>query len=707
MMIRDDSGQSPLVLVVDDEPSLRLYMRAAMQKAGFKVIEAEDGETALDLFTANKPDLILLDLVMPGMDGFETCKVVRRLPGGLYTPILMVTGSDDKDSIEKAFEAGASDFVSKPINWAMLGHKGKYLLRVGQAFRELDRNRRRLAKTQELAKLGNWQIDLTDFEFSCSSKACRLLGLNGKNQASYADFLSPIIARERDSVKEKMDHAAQCKHNIVLNYPVILPDGTQKHILNQGEILFNKNGTPELMLGVIQDVTQLKQAEEEIRLLAFYDSLTGLANRALFMDRLEQAIAGARRNRQKFALLFLDLDKFKLINDTLGHQIGDLLLKQVAARLKSNIRSSDTAAAAGTDSPDSVIARLGGDEFTVLLSNIKEAEAAAKVANRLIREIADTYHLEGHDVVMTTSIGISVFPEDGTESSMLLKNADSAMYHAKNNGRNSYQFYMESLNRAALERLSMERDLKKALENGEFVLFYQPQIDLASRRIVGAEALIRWLHPMKGMIPPDKFIPIAEESGQIIDINRWVLQTACRQKNEWLEAGLNPVSVAVNLSGYKLSSQDIIKTIKDALGTTNDGHKNLEIEITENVLMQDTKETVSTLQQIKALKLRIALDDFGTGYSSLSYLTSFPVDIIKIDRSFVMGCTTEPKNLIIIKAIIAMGHSMDKRIVAEGIETEEQYSLMKALGCDEGQGYFFKHPVPQDVFAGLLADGHL
>jgi PAS domain S-box-containing protein len=269
MMIRGDSGQSPLALVVDDEPSLRLYMRAAMQKAGFKVIEAEDGETALDLFTANKPDLILLDLVMPGMDGFETCKVVRRLPGGLYTPILMVTGSDDKDSIEKAFEAGASDFVSKPINWAMLGHKGKYLLRVGQAFRELDRNRRRLAKTQELAKLGNWQIDLTDFEFSCSSKACRLLGLIGKNQASYADFLSPIIARERDSVKEKMDHAAQCKHNIVLNYPVILPDGTQKHILNQGEILFNKNGTPELMLGVIQDVTQLKQAEEEIRLLAF------------------------------------------------------------------------------------------------------------------------------------------------------------------------------------------------------------------------------------------------------------------------------------------------------------------------------------------------------------------------------------------------------------------------------------------------------
>ncbi|WP_372681958.1 putative bifunctional diguanylate cyclase/phosphodiesterase, partial [Desulfosarcina sp.] len=326
---------------------------------------------------------------------------------------------------------------------------------------------------------------------------------------------------------------------------------------------------------------------------------------------------------------------------------------------------------------------------------------------RLIDEIADTYQLEGHEVSMTTSIGISVFPEDGKEASMLLKTADSAMYHAKNNGRNSYQFYKESLNRAAIERFSIERDLKKALVNEEFVLFYQPRIDLASRRIVGAEALIRWIHPTKGMITPDKFIHISEESGQIIDINRWVLHTACNQRKQWIEDGLPSINVAVNLSGYKLSSQNIIRTIKEALGARGSQNEALEIEITENVLMQDTQATVSTLQQIKALRIRIALDDFGTGYSSLSYLTSFPVDIIKIDRSFVMGCTTEPKNLIIIKAIIAMGHSMDKQIVAEGIETEEQFRLMKELGCDEGQGYLFKHPVPQDVFAALLADGHL
>jgi len=695
-----------LALVVDDDPTLRLYMCTALKKAGFEAVEADGGAIALDIFPTLMPDLVLLDLMMPDMDGFETCKAIRNLPGGRYSQILMVTGLDDNVSIERAFDAGANDFVTKPINWTMLTHKGKYLLRAGRAFKELDHSRSRLAKTQELARLGNWQIDLATSEFNCSSKACRLLGIDGRDQASFADFLSPIIANDRETVKEAIDRAVQYHRNIILNYAVILPDGTQKHILNQGEILFDASGTPDLLLGVIQDVTQLKQAEEEIRLLAFYDSLTGLANRALFLNRLEKAIATAQRTRQRFALLFLDLDQFKLINDTLGHAAGDLLLKKVAARLKANIRNTDTASILGR-SPDALIARLGGDEFTILLADISKPDIAAKVAARLIHAIADTYHLEGHDVTMTTSIGISVFPEDGTEPGVLLKNADSAMYHAKNCGRNSYQFFTDSLNRAVLERFSIERDLKKAILGDELVLFYQPQIELASRRIVGAEALIRWNHPLKGMMVPGRFIPIAEESGQIIDINRWVIQKACRQQKQWQAAELPPISIAVNLSGYRLSNQNIINTISDAIAGLQDQNLNLEIEITENVLMQDDKDTIATLQELKDLKLRIALDDFGTGYSSLSYLTSFPVDTIKIDRSFVMGCTTEPKNLIIIKAIIAMGHSMGKRIVAEGIETETQFEMMKELGCDEGQGYLFKHPIPADDFSALLAQGVL
>ena len=706
-MIKDTQDRpKPLALVVDDDPTLRLYTCAALKKAGFEAVEADGGAIALNLFPATMPDLVLLDLMMPDMDGFETCKAIRRLPGGRYTQILMVTGLDDNASIERAFDAGANDFVTKPINWTMLTHKGKYLLRAGRAFKALDQSRSRLAKTQELARLGNWQIDLSTSQFSCSSKACRLLGIDARDQASFADFLSPTIASDREKVKEAIDRAVQHHRNIILNYAVILPDGTQRYILNQAEILFDEDGTPEQLMGVIQDVTQLKQAEEEIRFLAFYDSLTGLANRALFLNRLEKAIVGARRTRQRFALLFLDLDQFKLINDTLGHHVGDLLLKKVAARLKANIRSTDTASLLG-GSPDALIARLGGDEFTILLADISKPDVAAKVAARLIHEIADTYQIEGHDVSMTTSIGISVFPEDGTEPGVLLKNADSAMYHAKDSGRNSYQFYTKSLNRAVFERFSIERDLKKAMENDELVLFYQPQVELVSRRIVGAEALIRWNHPSKGMIPPDRFIPIAEESGQIIDINRWVIRKACQQQRQWRAAELVPVNIAVNLSGYRLSSQNIIKTIRDAVAGLQNQSLNLEIEITENVLMQDDKDTIATLQELKDLKLRIALDDFGTGYSSLSYLTSFPVDTIKIDRSFVMGCTTEKKNLIIIKAIIAMGHSMGKRIVAEGIETEAQFQTLKELGCDEGQGYLFKHPIPADDLSALLAQGTL
>jgi diguanylate cyclase (GGDEF)-like protein len=707
MRMNPNTGRKFQAMVVDDDPSMRLYMCTALRKVGFDAIEAGGGAQALDLFSVVKPDLILLDLLMPGMDGFETCRAIRELPGGRYTQILMVTGLNDNASIERAFDAGANDFVTKPINWTMLSYKGKYLLRAGRAFKELDHRRSQLAKTQELAKLGNWQVDLTDSEFSCSSKACRLLGLDVMKQAGYADFLSPIIPSERDGVKDKIDRAVQDRTDLIVSYRVILPDGTRKYILNQGEIIRDENGVPELLLGVIQDVTQLRRAEEEIRMLAFYDSLTGLANRALFLNQLDKAIAGAQRGRRKFALLFLDLDQFKLINDTLGHHIGDLLLKQVASRIKNNIRGNDSAAILNLKPSDSMVARLGGDEFTVLLSDINKPEAAAKVAGRLIRKMADTFLIENNEISITTSIGISIYPDDGTEAGTLLKNADSAMYHAKKNGRNSYQFYMEAFNRAVIARFSMERDIKKALEKDEFVLFYEPRIELASRRIVGAEALIRWNHPVQGMVPPNHFIPIAEESGQIVDINRWVLYAACKQKNEWIKNGSPSIRIAVNLSGFKLSTQGIVQTIQEALSTLDEGPPNIEIEITENVLMQDTMGTIETLARIKAMGLQIALDDFGTGYSSLSYLSSFPVDIIKIDRSFVMECTRKSQNLIIIKAIIAMGHSMDKRIVAEGIETEAQFSLMKSLGCDEGQGYLFSRPVPEAAFSDLLVNGFL
>jgi diguanylate cyclase (GGDEF)-like protein len=384
-----------------------------------------------------------------------------------------------------------------------------------------------------------------------------------------------------------------------------------------------------------------------------------------------------------------------------------MLLKNAAGTLKDCIRDSDTASRPGLDESDTTIARFGGDEFTILLSNIKEPESAAVIARRILEEMPVVHNINGNDITITTSIGISVFPSDGAEPEILLKNADYAMFQAKEYGRNNFKFYEKSLNLAAIERFSLEKDLYKAIERDEFLLYYQPKIDLSTRKIVGAEALIRWLHPQKGMIPPDKFISIAEETGLIIHINKWVIKTACEQNTEWVNAGLGPVKIAVNLSGYQLARQNIIPFLQETLEENSLDPQYLEVEITESVLMQDSDETLATLQQIKDMQISIALDDFGTGYSSLGYLTSFNVDTIKIDRSFIMGSTLQKNNIVIIKAIIAMGQSMGMKIVAEGIETEEQLELLQGYGVQEGQGYLFKPPVPQEKFISLVTIGAL
>ena len=693
----------PLALVVDDDLSLRLSMCAALTKAGFTTIEAENGRQAIDSFQSNRPDLILLDVIMPDMDGFETCKAIRKLQEGRYSQILMVTGLDDTESIERAFEAGANDFVSKPLNWTMLGHRGKYMLRAGRAFQELNRNKHRLSRTQELAKLGNWDLDLINNTFHCSAQALRLLGAKeSEGEVTYKNFFKPVVVQERDKVIEHIESAIRANRPFSINYRIILPDGTQRFILNSGEIFYNENGVAEEVSGAVQDVTQLKNAEEEIRLLAFYDGLTGLANRILFMDRLDREIAASKRHERIFALLFLDLDQFKRINDTFGHHVGDLLLKSVSETLQKCIRNTDTAARVVNTDSEAFIARLGGDEFILLLSDINAPENASVVARRILQEMPKTHELEGHSVSVTTSIGISTFPTDGENSELLLKHADSAMYHAKETGRNNYQFYKESLNAAVLERFSIEQDLKHAMEREEFVLHYQPLIELSTRKIIGAEALIRWMHPQKGMIPPDKFIPLAEESGLIVEINKWVIQTACKQNKHWRESGFTPIRIAVNLSGYQFTSQNIVQIIRDALEEASLDAKNLEVEITENTLMQNTEDTVRVLEQMRDLKLRIALDDFGTGYSSLSYLTSFPVDTIKIDRSFVMGCGMANNTRIIIKAIVAMGHSLGMKVVAEGIESEDQFELLKEYGVNEGQGFHFSPAVSQGQFTKFL-----
>ncbi|MCF8057429.1 MAG: bifunctional diguanylate cyclase/phosphodiesterase [Desulfocapsa sp.] len=375
--------------------------------------------------------------------------------------------------------------------------------------------------------------------------------------------------------------------------------------------------------------------------------------------------------------------------------------------MKQCIRSTDTNAIFTHKHPETIIARIGGDEFTILLSDIKNPENAALVSRRIIDAVSNTYTLEGHEIVMTTSIGIAIFPVDGDQSEILLKNADSAMYQAKTAGRNNYQFYDNRLNTEAIERSGLEQDIRMALERDEFALYYQPQIEFSTDKIVGAEALIRWLHPVKGMVAPDRFIPVAERSGLISSINKWVIKTVCKQSSQCSSQGYKTLRLAVNLSGHHFLTESFVQILKDNILEKKVNPQNIKLEITENTIMRNAKDSIAILEQIRDHHISVVLDDFGTGYSSLSYLTSFPVDTIKIDRSFVMDCTSQTKNMLIIKATIAMGHSLGMKVIAEGVETREQFDILKGLGCDEGQGYYFSPPVPRDEFEKILDRGQL
>lgn len=441
-----------------------------------------------------------------------------------------------------------------------------------------------------------------------------------------------------------------------------------------------------------------KLTEERIYHMAFYDSLTNLPNRVLFQDRLRLALANAERHDHMSAVLFLDIDNFKRINDTFGHILGDRLLKEVAGRLSSIMRKCDSVT---REAPD-LFARLGGDEFTVLLNVISETQDAARVANRIKESISMPFNVDGYEIFITSSIGIAIYPADGVEMESLLKNADAAMYHAKEHGRNNYQYYKQYMNAAAFERLTLENDLRKALERDEFLLYYQPLIDLNTGSITGMEALIRWKHPDGGIVPPSEFIPLAEETGLILPISEWVLKTACAQSNAWRAEGNKPLPVSVNLSSQQFQQKNFINNLSGILSESGISPRDLSLEITESTVMQNTKTSFASLHKLTEMGLLLVIDDFGTGYSSLSYLKSFPIHSIKIDRSFVKEIGTDTDNAAIVTAIISMAHSLRLKVVAEGVESADQLEFLCRQGCNEVQGYLFSPPVPPEEISRLL-----
>ena len=446
-------------------------------------------------------------------------------------------------------------------------------------------------------------------------------------------------------------------------------------------------------VAAFRDISERKANDERIRYLAQYDTLTNLPNRTLLLDRLQQAIAVAQREEEYFAILFLDIDNFKNINDSLGHLIGDQLLQQMAARLIDCVRGSDT------------VSRQGGDEFIIIVRQIRETADPVQIARKILVAMALPFTIEGQELRVTVSIGIALYPDDGPGSATLIKNADAAMYHAKKLGRNNYQFFTADLNARAHQRLVMENSLRRALENREFFLHYQPLVDLESGQIFGAEALLRWLHPELGLVPPEDYVPIAEECGLILPLGEWVIREACRQNKAWQDAGLPPVQVAVNLSPLQFRQQNLEEIIIQALEESGLAATYLGIEITENLLMSTEDQTVPFLRRFKELGLRISIDDFGTGYSSLSYLKHFPVDKLKIDRSFVRDVSSDPDDAAIASAIIAMAHRLRLKVLAEGVETIEQRNFLLREGCNEAQGFYFSRPLPAAEMAALLRNG--
>ena len=798
----------PCVLVIDDDSSIQLWAERHLIPSGFNVASALSGEEGLGLFQNKLPDIILIDIRMTGMDGFETCQKIRELPRGKEPPILIMTGAEDEQTIEHAFQAGATDFVVKPVNWEILIHRIRYMVKASREHQQLQRSEQRyqtlidstpfciyeidesghiqsmnktglaclkkpesevlkqpyldfiipnrrddleqfLSQTlngEELPYFEHTRVDdggeklwfqtvyklLTDTQ----NNSKRILGISQNiterkraeialqenkqmfeailNNTSAVVYMKDLDGKylfinhqfeklfhiNNEQLKGKTDSAVHPEHiakKLRANDLAIIEQGkniefeeTVKHdnslhtYLSIKFPLYDHLDKVYATCGISTNISDRKKAEQEIQNLAFYDPLTELPNRRLLLDRIQQELIVAKRDNLLGAIIFLDLDRFKALNDSKGHQVGDELLIQVAFRLNNVLRKGDTAS------------RLGGDEFVILLasevgSGTDIADKAYLVAKKVKDAINQPYVLEGSEHFFSSSIGITIFPENSDTADDILQQADTAMYLSKESGRNTIHFYKPCMQEAADRRIQLENELRTAIEQHQFVLYYQPQVN-ALGEIIGTEALIRWQHPEKGLIPPNDFIPIAEEINLISAIGTWVIEESCRQIKLWEAAKLNINHIAVNVSANQFKQETFVDIVKKALQDNNISANKLVIELTEGIVINDIHDTVQKMEALKALGIMVSIDDFGTGYSSLSYLKKLPINQLKIDQSFTMDITKTKDDLTIVETILSMCKHLELKVIAEGVETKEQHELLKQKGCQYFQGYYFGRP---------------
>ncbi|TAM45448.1 MAG: EAL domain-containing protein [Gammaproteobacteria bacterium] len=739
------------LLLVDDDAVDRMTCRRALTRhmsGEFELIEADTGEEGLRLVRTEKPHCILLDYKLPDLNGLEFLEQLSKAENGRLPPIVMLTGTDDATVAVEAMKRGARDYLVKQAD-----QPGVELIPavVRRVLREQDMMEEKLQLEDELRRAGERyrniveQIPVITYVMALDefgtllyiSPQIRVLGYSADEWlVSPQRRLDQIHHADRIGFLQKLAASRADGADFSCEYRLLARSGFARWFRDNASIVRDESGKPLYLEGVMMDISENKRVEEELlahssrleklvaartteleqaneRLrqelaermqaqahldyIAYHDHLTGLPNRLLFCDRLEHAMSQANRREQFVALFLLDLDHFKQVNDSLGHSMGDVLLKDVAQRLKSCVRESDT------------VARLGGDEFAIVLEGLSHIDEAAGIAQKIVDTFAQPIGVDGHELLVSMSIGITIYPFDDDNIEDLMRDADTALYRAKDTGRNGYQFYQADMTTATMEHLSLRTELHHALAREEFVLHYQPVVNLRSGDICGVEALLRWRHPTRGLVSPGEFIPVLEQTGLIVPATEWTLRQGCREFAAVQALGVPSLHLAanigVNVFNRRMRKPEFTRTLARILEETGVKPGNLTLEITESTLMEDTENARLTLGELKALGVHIAIDDFGVGYSSLSYLRRFPIDVLKIDREFIREIGVKPDATSLVRSIVEMGHTLAMTVVAEGVETAEQLRILRECGCDQMQGFLFSKPLPLDALRQLLKEG--